>query len=282
MPSTPRPPAPSLVEGTCTGNFYITNNVTLSGPATLDGGGVATTYGATLNVISGTVVLNNLVIEDGVGIDGLGGGLWNGGQLTLNHTSVSHNNAFGAGGVFNMGQLVLNNSSVSNNSATGGNGGGIFNCGTSLQAYGLCTGAPATLTLNSSVVSNNVGGTLDGGGIANDTAAVMTLNASIVSGNTTPANGGGIENHGTATLNLSTVSGNTGSSGGGIMNNGTATLNGSTLSNNASTGGPASSAVVGVCPTGWPTRARRRSTTPWYEPTRRPSWAEASSPEAAR
>ena len=215
-----------LVEGTCTGNFAITNNVTLSGPATLDGGGVATTYGATLNVISGTVVLNNLVIEDGVGIDGLGGGLWNGGQLTLNHTSVSHNNAFGAGGVFNMGQLVLKISSVSNNTATGGNGGGIFNCGTSLQAYGLCTGAPATLTLNSSVVSNNVGGTLDGGGIANDTAVVTTLNVSIVSGNTTPANGGGIENHGTATLNLSTVSDNTGSSGGGMMNNGTATSTG--------------------------------------------------------
>ncbi len=109
MRSTPRPPGSTLlVEGTCLGNFYIINNVTLSGPATLDGGGVATTYGATLNVISGTVVLNNLVIEDGVGIDGLGGGLWNGGQLTLNHTSVSHNNAFGAGGVFNMGQLVLN------------------------------------------------------------------------------------------------------------------------------------------------------------------------------
>ena len=84
-----------LVDGTCTGNFYINKNLTLSGPAILDGGGVATTYGATLNVISGTVVLNNLVIQHGVGIDGLGGGLWNGGQLTLNHSSVSHNTASG-------------------------------------------------------------------------------------------------------------------------------------------------------------------------------------------
>ena len=61
-----------LVDGTCTGNFYINKDLTLSGPAILDGGGVPTQFGATLNVISGTVVLNNLVIQHGVGIDGLG------------------------------------------------------------------------------------------------------------------------------------------------------------------------------------------------------------------
>ena len=122
-----------LVDGTCTGNFYIDNDLTLSGPATLDGGGVQTTYGATLNVIAGTVVLNNLVIQNGVGIDGLGGGLWNGGQLTLNHSTVTHNTAYGAGGVFNFGQLTLNGSTVSNNTATNGEGG-IENCGASLHA----------------------------------------------------------------------------------------------------------------------------------------------------
>ena len=226
-----------LVDGTCVGNFYIDNNLTLSGPATLDGGGVPTTYGATLNVIAGTVVLNNLVIQHGVGIDGLGGGLWNGGQLTLNHSTVTHNSAFGVGGVFNMGQLTLNGSTVSNNTATNGEGG-IENCGASLHAYGLCTGAPGSLTLNYSVVSNNVGGSGDGGGIWNDAQAVMTLNGSIVSGNTTGGNGGGIENNGTATLTLSNVSGNTASNGGGIMNNGTATLNVSSITNNSSTGGP--------------------------------------------
>ena len=203
-----------LVDATCTGNFYINKNLTLSGPAILDGGGV----GATLNVISGTVVLNNLVIQDGVGLDGLGGGLWNSGQLTLNHSTVTHNTANVIGGVFNMGQLTLNNSTVSNNTATNYNAGGIFNCGAdaSLQPYGLCTGAPGSLTLNNSIVSNNVGGSGGtGGGIANDPQAVMTLNSS-------------------------TVSGNTGTSGGGIWNEGTATLNKSMISNNASTGGAAS------------------------------------------
>jgi hypothetical protein len=225
------------VDGTCTGNFYINENLTLSGPATLDGGGVPTTFGTVLNVMAGTVVLNDLVIQHGVGIDGLGGGLWNSGQLTLNRSTVTQNNANGVGGVFNMGQLTLNGSTVSNNTSTSGSGG-IFNCGASLHDFGLCTGAPGRLILNSSIVSNNVGGSGDGGGIANDAQAVMTLNGSIVSGNTTSDNGGGIENHGTATLNISTVSGNGGSSGGGIMNNGTATLNLSAISNNSSTGGP--------------------------------------------
>ena len=229
-----------LVDGTCTGNFYINKNLTLSGPAILDGGGVPTQYGAALNVMTGTVVLNNLVIENGVGIDSLGGGLWNDGQLTLNHSTVTHNTAYSVGGIFNMGQLTLNGSTVSKNTATNGSGGGIFNCGANpgFQAYGLCTGAPGSLTLNYSIVSNNVGGSSDGGGILNDAQAVVTLNGSIVSGNTTGGNGGGIENHGTATLNFSTVLGNAGSSGGGIMNNGTATLNESAVSNNSSTGGP--------------------------------------------
>ena len=262
------------------GELLHHKNLTLSGPAILDGGGVPTQFGATLNVISGTVVLNNLVIQHGVGIDNLGGGIWNSGQLTLNHSTVTHNTANAIGGVFNMGQLTLNGSTVSNNTTTGGSGGGIFNCGANpgFQSFGLCTGAPGSLTLNYSIVSNNViGGTVgDGGGISNDPQAVMTLNGSIVSGNTAGGNGGGIENQGTATLNISTVSGNAGGSGGGIQNNGTATLNGSAVSNNSSTGGRRSSPAVGGCPTGCPTRARRHSTIPSCEPTVQHLLAEAS------
>jgi hypothetical protein len=235
------------VDGTCTGNFFINKNLTMSGPAILDGGSVPTTFGAALNVISGTVVLNNLVIQHGVGIDNLGGGVWNSGQLTLNHSTVTHNTANAIGGVFNMGQLTLNGSTVSDNTAITGGGGGIFNCGANpgFQAFGLCTGAPGSLTLNSSIVSRNVGGSGDGGGIVNDAEAVMTLNGSIVSGNTTGGNGGGVENLGTAVITFSTVSGNSGGSGGGIMNNGTATLNLSAVSNNSSTGGAGSFAGGG-------------------------------------
>ena len=189
------------VDGTCTGNFYIDKDLTLSGPAVLDG--IDTTFGATLNVAAGTVVLNNVVIQHGVGIDGLGGGVWNGGQLTLNASTVTNNTASGVGGgVFNFGQLTLNISTVTNNTA--GTGGGIYNCGTSLQAYGLCTGAPGRITLDNSIVSNNVASS-DGGGIWNDATAIVTLNSSIVSSNTADHDGGGIMNYGTATLNKSTL-----------------------------------------------------------------------------
>ena len=224
-----------VVSGTCTGNFYIDKDLTLSGPAVLDGGGVPTTYGTTLNVMGGTVVLNKLVIQDGVGIDGLGGGLWNGGQLTLNDSTVSNNTA-AVGGIFNFGQLTLNNSTVTHNTSTFGGGGGIFNCGASLHNYGLCTGAPGSLTLNHSTVSNN-NAAGDGGGILNDGQTVLKLVNSTVSGNsTTGGSGGGIANNGTATVDVSTVSGNSSSSGdgGGIVNSGTATVNFSSVSSNTS------------------------------------------------
>ena len=224
-----------LVDGTCTGNFSIQKDLTLSGPATLDGGGT----GATLGVGPGTVVLNDVVIQNGGGIDGLGGGVWNGGQLTLNRSTVTNNTASGVGGVFNSGQLTLNRSTVSHNTASNGGTGGIFNCAASLHEYGLCTGAPGSLTLNYSTVSNNVASG-DGGGIVNDGQAVMTLTGSIVSNNVASGDGGGIVNDEQAvmTLNSSIISGNTaGHDGGGIENNGTATLNESAVSNNSSTGG---------------------------------------------
>ena len=224
-----------LLDGTCTGNFSIQKDLTLSGPAILDGGGT----GATLGVGPGTVVLNNLVIQNGGGIDGLGGGVWNGGQLTLNRSTVTNNTASDVGGVFNSGQLTLNRSTVSHNTATNGDAGGIFNCGASLHEYGLCTGAPGSLTLNYSSVSNNVAFG-DGGGIENDGEAVVTLNSSIVSGNTAGHDGGGIENNGTATLNESAVSNNSSnggssgwSGGGGLSTTGPTTLNHSIVAANS-------------------------------------------------
>ena len=108
-----------------------------------------------------------------------------------------------------------------------------------------------TLTLNNSIVSNNIGG-----GIYN--TGTLTLNNSIVSDNTVTRTftgggvdtGGGISNWGILTLNNSTVSGNTvsginskGGGGGGIYNGfnfltgkDTLTLNNSTVSGNLATG----------------------------------------------
>jgi hypothetical protein len=227
-----------LVDGTCTGNFFIRGDLTISGPAVLDGGGI----GTALDVAAGTVVLNDLTIQNGVGNFGFGGGLWNGGQLTLNRSTVTSNHATNyGGGVFNFGQLTLNGSTVSHNTDTNGvysSGGGIFNCATSLRPF-LCTGAPGSLILNHSTVSDNVAGA-DGAGILNDSQAIMTLNSSIVSGNTAGHNGGGIENNGTASLIRSIISNNSStggserwSGGGGISTTGPTTLNNSIVRANS-------------------------------------------------
>lgn len=222
-----------VVDGTCTGNFYIDKDLTLTGPAVLDGGGT----GPGLYVAAGTVVLNDLTIQNGTGIFGTGGGLWNGGQLTLNRSTVTNNHANGFGGVFNFGQLKLNRSTVSHNTSNG-NAGGIFNCAASLHEFGLCTGAPGSLTLNGSTVSDNAA-RFEGGGIWNDAQANLTINnGSTVSGNTAGGEGGGISNDGTATISSSTVSNNHttgtffGSEGGGIANTGPTTLSNAVVRGN--------------------------------------------------
>lgn len=232
-----------LVSGTCTGtslygNFYINKDLTLTGPAVLDGSANPAT---TLNVAAGTVVLNNITIQGGTGSFGLGGGIWNMGQLTLNHSTVTHNTASSFGGVWNMGQLTLIGSTVSYNTATTYGPGGIYNCGvnSALNPDGFCLGTSpgvprSSLTVINSSVSNNVGGSqCCGGGIVSDPQTVMTITNSTVSGN----NGGGIGNGGTATINNVTISWNVDQGAGGIQNNGTATINNTTISNNSSTGG---------------------------------------------
>ena len=103
------------------------------------------------------MVLNDLVIQHGVGTDGIGGGIWNSSQLTLNHSTVTNNTASEVGGVFNIGQLTLNNSTVSNNTATNGGTGGIFNCAANVSSLRPLYGCSRSLTLNNSIVSNNAG-----------------------------------------------------------------------------------------------------------------------------
>jgi CSLREA domain-containing protein len=128
--------------------------------------------------------------------------------VTSQHGLASGDLAAFGGGIRNAGTLTLNESTV--RSSTGIPldvfGGGIANLG--------------TLTLNDSTVSKNgsqVQGVL-GGGIGNFVGATATLNRSTVSGNSTGSFGGGIRNLGLLTIANSTVSGNTAFGGGGIQN----------------------------------------------------------------
>jgi hypothetical protein len=237
------PGATITVDGICHGNFTIFRDLTLVGPATLDGDNA----GTVLLVGAGTVTLNNLTIQHGAGTNlgasVFGGGIDNNATLTVIGSTVSNNSALGVtppqkgvgGGIVNTGTLTLNRSTVSNNTASD-LGGGIFNFGFAGQA---------TLTLNGSTVSNNTSSTSScndgcgGGGISNGGNApyqgVVTINQSTLSGNTVlgQGDGGAINSAGPTTLNSSTLSSNIAFVGGAIFVESSLSIHNGTVSNNS-------------------------------------------------
>ncbi len=129
-------------------------------------------------------------------------------DITISGVSITNGRSIGlaGGGIYNTrgsGSITLNNSVVSDNVANSNGGGGIY----------INNGVP--LTLNNSTVSGNstAGGAGNGGGIYNSESSV-TLNNSTVSGNSATSHGGGIFNEAflfpaTTNLNHSTITGNT-------------------------------------------------------------------------
>ena len=205
-----------------TGALLISKNLTITGPSggvTISGNHASQVLG-----ISGAVYISNITIADGNTYDS-GGGIVNGGTLTLTNSTVSGNTVsfYGGGGIYNTGKLIVSSSKVTDNSA-GYIGGGIYNNG-------------GTVNVSNSTISGNA--TNGGGGIYND-YGILIVSDSTVSGNSANIVGGGIDNNGgTLTLTNSTVSGNSASSGGGIDNSrgATATLMNSTISGNSGSSG---------------------------------------------
>ncbi|MEM8680816.1 MAG: choice-of-anchor Q domain-containing protein, partial [Planctomycetota bacterium] len=152
--------------------------------------------------------------------------------LTLNRSTLIGNSAFGEGGAIKHsgGELRLHESTIAANYAQG-NGGGIVN-------YGVISLWQSTITGNSTP-SN-------GGGIFND-AGWAYVRYSTISDNSAYALGGGIYNRANVAVISSTLSANTaGFSGGGLFNSASAsfvdqgaTLDNSTLSGNSAARGGA-------------------------------------------
>ncbi len=203
-----------------------------------------------LLVAGTTVELRGVTVTHGAG-DGRanpGGGIYNGGTLTLTNSAVSGNAAADGAGISNGYQatLTLTNSTVSGNTADD-DGGGIYNTGTLTLTNSTVSGNTAssgggiynigTLTLTNSTVSGNTASS--GGGIYNSGDGFyfegkVVLSHSTVSNNAASA-GGGVYNRFLATLSLtnSAVSGNSAGWGGGISNGGTLALTNCTLSGNS-------------------------------------------------
>ena len=131
-----------------------------------------------LYILSGTVTLNNLTIQNGYG-NPYGGGVFNtGGILTVTNSTFTGNQAGYGGGIANLGTLTIANSTFYGNGATT-NGGGVYNEGGSLTI------------LNSTLSANNAN---SGGGVYNKLAATMNLANSILANSTS---GGDCANAGT-------------------------------------------------------------------------------------
>lgn len=157
------------VFGRCRGSFSITKDLRIFGntnrqaPTVLDGGRAAGVLFVNERV---TVTLTRLTITGGNATVRVGGGIQNGGLLTLNGTTVTGNRASSdGGGIYNYGTLTLNNSRLTDN-VSGGGGGGLFSEGVATLNYSAVTGNTAvfgggilsvnTLTLNHTTVSGNV------------------------------------------------------------------------------------------------------------------------------
>jgi hypothetical protein len=194
----------------------LTHNIRIDGPGPdlltvrRDTGGNYRIF----TVSAGTIAISGLTITHGNPADYVGGGIWNGGSLTLSDCTVSDNQAaggqygLGGGGILNWGSLTVTHCTISGN-VTGGDGGGIDNHNEA--------------TVNESMITDNdAGGSDGGGGIRN--YGEMTVNSSTISGNfggggfDSLGEGGGILNLYVMTVSYSTVSGNHSSYGGGICN----------------------------------------------------------------
>jgi hypothetical protein len=141
-----------------------------------------------LNVAAaGALTLQRLTLRGGFPFAGRGGGIFNGGILTIIKSTVSQNAVrfpgFSGGGIFNDGTLTITNSTISSNGTLDGSGGGIFNFG--------------TLTITNSTISSNEA-RVGGNGIFN--GGTLTLTNSTIVGNTPAVDAFGVSGGGIFTV----------------------------------------------------------------------------------
>ena len=181
-----------------------------------------------------TATISGVTIENGR-TSIFGGGIYNGGTLTVTNSTLSGNSAgtgAGAGGgIWNDygATATVSNSTFSGNTASGstastgaGAGGGIYNGGTltvtnstfsgnSTHLGGVDSGggiySNGTLTVTNSTFSGNSAG--GGGGILNGFGGRLTVTSSTFSGNSARVFGGGTGNFGTLTLRNTIIANST-------------------------------------------------------------------------
>jgi predicted outer membrane repeat protein len=178
----------------------ISTNLTINGPGanqlTISGNNAYQVF----IINSGTVGISGLTIANGLApSNGYGGGISNGGTLTVtncafsaNVTNNGSNNVPSGGAIYTTGTLNVSGSTFVNNSATSGSGGAIYiNSGT-------------TTVYNSTFVSNSA----DSGGGAFYSNGNLTLTNSTLSANSGTDDGAIFSGDGSETLNNNIFAGN--------------------------------------------------------------------------
>lgn len=231
LPVSPAPLDPLAIEGLGAGSLTIsgsntsrifnvtaTSSVMISGLTLTDGNSGAGNSGGCIlnNTASDTLTINNCMVSGNTS-DTSGGGISNGGALTINYSTISENTAGGisgiGGGIASSGSLGIESSTITGNSANL-DGGGLHNTGAT--------------RINNSTFAGNMA-MISGGGIENSGISMFITNSTLA-GNTATVGGGAIDIFsGNAVIENSTISGNTVDtngvgSGGGINNNGNGTL----------------------------------------------------------
>jgi hypothetical protein len=181
------------------GIVTVTNGSTLSHNSSPGGGGGVANLSGTL-MLSDSTLANN---SAGTG-PGIGGGILNKDQLTVNNCAITGNSALNGAGIANLGILTVSNCTLASNSvAAGHSGGGIYN-------------RDGLLTLTNDTLSGN---SASNGAAILAFSGTLTLTDDTLSGNSTTngGNGGGISMvSGTLTLTNDTLTGNSAFLGGGI------------------------------------------------------------------
>jgi predicted outer membrane repeat protein len=153
----------------CFTTLTIVNSV-IKGSSVRKGNGAAGFGGAIYNCPGSTLTIIDSLLTGNTAEQG--GGICNGGALTIINTTFSNNTAreHKGGGIRNYGTLTIANSTFTGNSAEGGVGGGIHN--------GYYIGGLGTLVMSNSTVSGN-----SAGGVFNLRGSTATLQNTIVSHN---------------------------------------------------------------------------------------------------
>ena len=207
------------------GPLALNRNVNIEGlgesELSVSGGGASQVFSVAGGV---TATISGMTITDGVNNTGYygfayGGGIVNAGDLTLQDTVVTGNQAIGilaeGGGIYNTGNLTLNHTDVTNNTTNSeeidGSGGGVENA----------TGG--ALAVSHSVISDNQVTTstssfVTGGGIDNQFGATATITDSTMTANAAVGGpgffdggwgyGGAISDEGTLSISGSTLTDN--------------------------------------------------------------------------